>query len=162
MMKYKLFSEDYVFDTGRNAKNEQIIIGILAPNIIVLQFTDEGNLHNVNKFPATVISDDIHPYDTYGYAFDDLLMQVKSQLGFVSAPVSMREFFLEQDGIGIQELPDHYLDYLNNKDNEDIYDLESKESYESLIVDWRVKNNFVFYWGNDYYIDGVTGEIESS
>ena len=160
-MKYKLFSEDYIFDTGRNANNDQIVIGIQTPNIVVLQFSDEGELQNINKTPVD-ISDDTHLYDIYSDIYNELFLKIKTQLGFVSAPICILKFFLEQDEIGIQDFPDHFLDYLNNKNDETMYDLEQRESYEKLIPEWKMKNNFVFFWCEEYYIDGETGEIESS
>jgi len=160
-MTYKLFSEDYDFDTGRNAKDEQVIIGILAPDVVVLLFTDDGMLQDVIKFPSG-ITESVHQYDVYHDAFNDLLVKTKSHFGFVPEPVCIQQFFLEKDEIGIRCFPDHYINYLNNKDDESLYDLEAKESYERLICEWKRKNNFVFILGKDYYIDGETGEIESS
>ena len=159
-MNYLLFSEDY-FKTGRDAKGQQIIVGVLAPYIVALQFTEEGELISVTKHRAAV-SDDAIPYDVHGEAFSDLLAEVKSQMGFVPGRICIQKFFLEEDYTGIQDLPEHFLDYLNNKDDGEVYDPETKESYEEIIAEWKKKNNFVFWWGNDYYIDGETGEVESS
>lgn len=158
-MNYLLFSEDY-FETGRNAKEQQIIIGILAPNVVVLLFTDEGELHEVKKY-TTGISNDGLPYEASGEIFCDLLMQVKSRFGFVPERISIQKFFLEEDSVGIQDFPDYLFDYRDNK-NDMMYDLDTKRLYEELIAKWAMKNNFVFFWGTDYYIDGTTGEIESS
>ncbi len=77
---------------------------------------------------------------------------------FVPGTISVKAFSLPELGLGIQDLPDHYQDFLDHPENNNE---DERQHYPKEIDEWRESGSFVLLRNEDYYLN-ADGEIESS
>lgn len=77
---------------------------------------------------------------------------------FTPGTISVRAFFLPELWLGIQDLPDHYQDFLDHPENSNE---DERQYYPKEIEEWRDSGSFVLLWNEDYYLN-ADGELESS
>lgn len=77
---------------------------------------------------------------------------------FVPGTISVKAFSLPELGLGIQDLPEHYQNFLDHPENNNE---DERQHYPKEIEEWRESGNFVLLWNEDYYLN-TDGELESS
>jgi hypothetical protein len=155
---------EYGFYTGILANQHQALMS----EDVLIEFDTEGNhvqttyrelperlwmvgvLKALNEMPAdtAIVQKDNHVS----------LVEWQVQIGFVSRTISVKKFFLSESCTGIDDLPGEYLDFLENPE---AFDEEEQEYLPEEIQGWEESRDFVFYWGNDYYMNEA-GEVHSS
>ena len=83
----------------------------------------------------------------------------QSELGFTPQTIRVQEFFIEDREVGIEELPWHYQELLDDPDSEP--DPDERAEMQREIAEWVETECFVLHWGNDLWLDG-TGHVTSS
>ena len=132
---FRLRSYGKDFRTGRSASGDQVLIGLLCPNLVLFRFDKGGTLMGRElrpwSFPA--------PFRNGVYAIYDPMFQTRlaeqiagwqAELGFIQEPIIVRRFFDDEQWVGI-ELPED----------------------ENCA--------FVFWWAKDYWMNAA-GEVEST
>ncbi|MEO7719700.1 MAG: hypothetical protein ABIY70_26135 [Capsulimonas sp.] len=147
---YSIQNNTFYFHTGRLSDGGQAILGVQMPTLLMVKFDADGN------YVEVVVKD--FPPDL---SFDELSEHLKSwraELGITPATISVKQFFLKDIWVGIQDLPDHYLEVLRNPEN---FDAEELAELQEDIRIRQEQGDFVFYWCEDYYLDR-SGEVTSS
>lgn len=77
---------------------------------------------------------------------------------FMPGTIHVKSFFVPDIWFGIQDLPDHYQEFIDqpNRADEELY-----FGYPELIEDWRERKSFIL-WCNEDYDVSEDGELESS
>lgn len=121
--------------------------------MVAVQFAPDGSFTNVvtKEFPDQQIGP-LAPQSRRE------LRRWERELKAHDATISIKRFFIPERQIGIQDLPEHYLEFLANRDT---YDEERRRELQSDVDNWLRDGDFVLYWTEDYYLDR-TGEVVSS
>lgn len=156
---YQLQSHPFSgFYTGRTKSGQQVLIGQYYNAILIILFTMQGTLEAVKKhvfLDTQRVPLDLTPYERE--QFQASLYTQMHALDFIEQPITLQEFFTSP-GVGIEPFPSYCFDFLAD---ENAFPPEEQKWYRDLIHQWQEKENFVFYWGNDYYCN-KSGEITSS
>ncbi len=83
----------------------------------------------------------------------------QQELGFSPHLINVEQFFVEDRGVGIDDLPDHYQEFLDDPEREP--DADERAELERGIREWTKQGCFVLYWGNDLWLDS-SGHVTSS
>jgi hypothetical protein len=80
--------------------------------------------------------------------------------------INVYRFFDGENNVGIKDLPDGYVDYLEHEASylagESVETRKREKAWiESEIEQWKLRGDYVFYWINDYYVNKL-GEVVSS
>ena len=157
---YNIQNSEIYFHTGHLENGNQVLMGIQFPDIALLEFDPQGNYLSI---AARGIPKQFLSVRNGIYWADDIVLQAliknwQDEIGFIPGTISVKPFFLPDQWIGIQDLPDHYLEFLNQPEN---YDEERRLQLQEDIRQWRESGDFVLYWSEDYYLN-QEGEVESS
>ena len=79
-------------------------------------------------------------------------------LAFIPGTIRVKSFFIPDIWFGIQDLSDHYQDFLDHPEDADE---DQKIYYPEEIEAWRKQKSFVLWCNEDYYLS-EDGELESS
>ena len=79
-------------------------------------------------------------------------------LPFTPGTIFVKPFFLQEAGLGISDLPEHYQEFLDHPKNANE---DERFYYPEEIKEWREGGNFVLWWNEDYFLN-EEGELESS
>jgi hypothetical protein len=92
----------------------------------------------------------------------DLITQLpalQEELGFRPATIRVRKFALPDHEVGIEDLPSWHAEFLAHPDR---FTLDEQEHHLDFLKNvWDANDQFVFRWGNDYWIDR-RGEVVAS
>jgi hypothetical protein len=152
------------FETGFCADGRQVVMGLLCPCLVAYFFDANGiwigKEINPWEYPAPT-----HPASgryllsdaAFISAMDRQTTAFQEKIGFRPGTIRVKSFFDEEYGIGIELLPEHYVDietspYIPDEERQNF--LESRD-------DWLENGNFVWWWGKDYYMS-AEGEVEST
>lgn len=157
---YHIKNDANYFYAGRIKNGKQVLMGIQAPEIIVIEFDEEGNCSNTI---LRIISKELLPtqQSISVSETDELTTKLhvwQNELGFVPGTISVKIFFLTDRWIGIRDLPDHYQNVLDRP--EDYSDDRRRDLLED-IRQWKKQGDFVLYWDEEYYLNR-RGEVDSS
>lgn len=135
MQTFHLSSCGADFQTGRCASGDQVVIGLLCPNLLLFRFDKDGALIGRElrpwSFPA--------PWRNGVYAIHDPMFQTRlaeqiaswqTELGFTEERITVRRFFDDEHWVGI-DLPED------------------------------ASCAFVFWWAKDYWMDEA-GDVQST
>jgi hypothetical protein len=128
-------------------------MGILLPEMLLVHFDSAGRYQRIEVRPlkGTYVA-----HDDSGALQE--LRDWQKELHFAPSPIRVRIFFEANRTIGIRALPDHYQEAID-------YPETFEPSRLKLLLDdvqeWRARGDFVFYWGEDYYLD-KEGDVVSS
>ena len=148
-----LESYDDEFHTGLCADGKQVIMGLLCPYVMAYFFDQDGHFSGASrqmwKESAPQFGDG-GPYklsdDKFQQAIAEQIDDWKEQLGFRSSVIRIEQFADHEMGAGITDRPE----YLRGADQND----------EDLL-EWNKSGNFIFLWGNEYWVS-PSGEVEST
>ena len=170
--------------TGKTDDGRQVLMGLLCPELIAVFFDAAGDFLQVEPRALTQLPprqgvvrvswettagvqslEGIRPgpYQMYDPTFEETLARDlaawKREIGFQEAPITVREFFLDDHFLGIRRLPDHLQEFRNNP--ESVADIEERREMEDRIREWESLDQFVLWWGKDYYLSR-DGDVEST
>ncbi len=148
---YLLNVKEYDFVTGKLPDGNQAVVGLLLPNLAVAVFDNDGNFLALREFPA---EDEMQDIDTG-------ITAIQTKLDLTQGAIKIKEFFLDGRYVGLKDMPDDYVTFLENLDSDEI-DEDEREYYPEDIESWKENNLFLFAWAKDYWMDGNTGEINST
>jgi hypothetical protein len=140
-------------------------MGFQHPELVAVMFDQKGGFI---KFEAHPISDEAKAAlgngstaigDDLRRIIDPEFLAWQQTIGFRPGPIKVVKFFLPECYIGIQDLPQHYQEFLENP--EFVTDSQEREEWYSDIKNWRDNGSFVFCWGDDLWMD-KNGEVSSS
>jgi hypothetical protein len=151
---------DYI--TGRGDGGHAIIIGLRYPYICAVLFDASGKLTEVRIRPLPFRARAMReggPYLIEDPDFQDrYIAQAQiwgAELGFSEQSIVIERFAFPEFDLGIENLPRHMQHFRSNPDESSE---EDKRELPKMIEEWIAEGNFVFWWGNDYYLD-KEGEI---
>lgn len=163
-MNYTIQNNKIYFWTGRDQDHKQIIMGLLAPYVVVYSFNPDGSYHKRELIqlahpPRRDAESGVYDLNSqFMTRFSGELDEVKRQIGYQPDSVSIQEFFDPAQYVGVSSLPSDYQEFLDYPDR---FAEEEKQAYESHITQWKNDGNFVFCWAEEYWMN-KNGEIESS
>jgi hypothetical protein len=84
----------------------------------------------------------------------------REEIGFTPEPIRVRKFYLEKEGLGIEDRMEMDEEFLRAPE---LVEPDPEERAERLgaIRDWDADGSFIFYCGTDYFLNGE-GEVTSS
>jgi hypothetical protein len=157
------------FEAGTTGDGRQVLMGLLAPNLVAVFFDGSGVLigHESRRLaflqPSGVIVDGEPIEGTLGSCdiFDERIpariTAWQQELPFRPATIRVRRFRLHELGVGIEDHPDHFGWILDDPQSSD----EEKDDVRDSMRLWEADGQFVLHWGDDYWLDD-TGEVTSS
>ena len=155
------------FYTGRGGDGKQILMGLLCPNVVSLIFEETGKFLKMEMRPCRTpphLNSKAGIYDTYDPAFvaglNEQMAQWREELRFTPGPIVVQSFFICSEGIGIKDRPEFYEEFLTEPESVE-EDVEDREIRMREIQEWEDQGDFVFRWGNDYWLD-ASGDVWSS
>jgi hypothetical protein len=147
MRLFRIASYGDDFYTGKIASGESVLMGLLCPNLMVIRFDSVGRYLSYEEIDLTLTPH--QPDITNHYP----------EPGFQKQPIEIQEFFLDNQCLGIQLLPEHLLEFLEDPSTAE--NEEEAEEYRKMITCWQTDGNFVLWWGKDYWFD-ANGHVEST
>jgi hypothetical protein len=145
------------FVTGYTNLGEQVLMGVIAGDhgqeILYVLFDSKGEfrLANAEPLPAVASSMPVGPVA-------QLTIPVQQRLGFQPHTIHVRKFDLPDRSVGIEELPEHYQEFLAHPEE---HDPDRQEELAEDVRQWVTDGDFVLRWGEDYYLNS-DGDVSSS
>lgn len=164
--RYTLQPGQGYFDCGVAADGRQVVMSFFWDGLTALIFSPEGEFLRTEVRPLPQ-QPEAHPKTGrplrspgFEAAVDTALQEWTAELGLETQPVRVARFELPELGLGIEDRPGHFEEFLEAPE---LYepDAEERAHIESEIRDWDRAGNFVLYWGNDLWLDGQ-GNVTSS
>jgi hypothetical protein len=162
-MSYPIQNDANYFWTGRDLQNDQVILGLLAPDVVVYHFDGEG------KYMRKEVISLAHPPTKEQYTgiyrldsefmtqFSSELDEIKSRVGYRPGAVSIQSFFDPTHHVGLMAYPSTYQEFLDFPER---FSEQQKKAYGLHLEKWTNDRNFVFCWAEEYWMNHQ-GEIES-
>jgi hypothetical protein len=166
---YPIQPEQRYFDVGMTGAGRQVLMGLYCPDLVAIFFDASGDLisHEARHLEflqhSSVIVDGepiegmVGFYDIYDERIPPRISAWQEELEFRPATIRVKQFFLDELGIGIEDYPSHFGEILDDLGASDEEKADVRESMEL----WDADGQFVLYWGNDYWLDD-SGEVVSS
>ena len=115
----------------------------------------DGSEQDTSIFPLVEFDKDgnlltVHTRETENSDFNPSL--------FTPGTISVKEFFIPGQWIGIKELPDHYQEFLDEPKSSTE---DERLDYPEEIAQWRADGSFVLWFNEDYFLN-EEGELEPS
>jgi hypothetical protein len=145
------------FHTGTVGDGRQVIMGLLCPNLVAVFFDSSGNFLETQK-RALPFMRPKGPYDIYDKRIGPQLRCWQKEIGFRPGTVKVRRFSLPEEGVGIDDLPGHFQEFVDERSQ---FIESDGEDYREMIRAWQDAGNFVFWWAKDYWMDR-DGDVEST
>lgn len=152
------------FVTGVCGDGRQVVMGLLCPHLTAYFFDAAGHLlsHEERMWDTPALQPDPDgPYEGFDEAFwKALAKQQKAwlkELGFRKRPIRLLAFYDERHPVGIQLIPKHLEPSAAAGLGE-----EDQAALEEARRDWLESGEYVWWWAEDYYVDGTSGEVEST
>jgi hypothetical protein len=141
---YTLAPEEGYFEAGLVRDGRQTLMAVFVDATFGIFFAPDGTLlEYVERHPAT---------DATLHAWQD-------ELGFEPHAIRIRKFEIPSQGLGIEDLPSHLADFVEDPQSEP--DPDERAELSRSIRRWLQNESFVLYWGNDLWLDG-SGHVTSS
>lgn len=153
---YLIQDDVYHYRAGRLSNGNQVLMDEFSR----VEFDTEGNL--LNAFGRETSQATLKAIDVDGNVLavfpQEASPSPSMMLPFTPGTISVKPFFLTELWLGIQNLPDHYQEFLDDPDNANE---DERHYYPKEITGWLECGNFVLWWNEDYYLN-EDGELESS
>jgi hypothetical protein len=146
---YTLRHDQGYFETGTTADGCRVLLSYW----MAVFFDKEGTYVRCQAPPL--------PGDTEDEAAVEAALRAwKREIGFRARPIRIRKFCVPEHGIGIEDWPDDFEDFVKAPE---LYepDPEERENTFASVREWNESGSFVLYWGNDLWLDGE-GTVTSS
>ncbi len=142
---YAIQNDTYNFHTGLLPDGRQVLMGVYFPDLVVVEFGDDGTYLGVRteKIPPDFVS-----VNSYGIKvmdddrLDEEIHKLQQAIGYKPATIHVRQFFLSDRRIGIKDLPDDLIDYHTEWDADDPEVAEIEEEIRT----WQENEDFVLWW----------------
>jgi hypothetical protein len=123
---------------GQLPDSRQALVGCSWDDkLVVAVFDCEGNLRESHRV-------EVPTSDVPGY--------LKSELGFTSGEVCIKEIRIPEDAFAVYCLPDLYQRFLSNP-NDPWFTDDDRQDLPGVIKQWLKSGQFVLEWGNDYWLN---------
>ncbi len=156
--RYPILSQEcYGFFAGVTANQQQVLMGLLCPDLVALFFDPEGNLLSTEHRPVEFFQGIAPPYNIHDQRIPGLIKQWQGELGFRATIINVKQFYSKQLLVGIDNYPSHFEEILSDPSECE----EEKESVRAEMAEWDDQGQFVLGWGNDYWLDS-SGDVISS
>ena len=155
--RYAIRPDEGYFAAGVARGGEQVLMGLLCPNLVAFRFDQDGRLIGIDHRPVPFFRDVTPPYDIYDIRLQPMLDAWKAEMGFRRATIRVLKFYSDQYWAGIEDYPSHFHEVLADPDA----DAEEKADIRESMELWDRDGQFVVLWGNDYWLDG-SGRVVSS
>jgi hypothetical protein len=168
---YPIWGEgEHCIFTGLTRDNQQVVMGLSWPDFVAIFFSMDGDLEKVEKRRPTFLEPDDRGWNVFDPRLMEEILAWQKDLGLRPALVRVKKFFVldevgskedspwDRSGIGIEDYPPHFQDFVADPDAEDE---EGRRFMRRCMEDWERDEQFVLWWGNDYWLD-KTGKIVSS
>ncbi len=154
---YTIQNNGNYFTTGTAASGEQVLMGLTVgnqgPEVLSVFFDASGQLLSSTSDPLPSASAGVA--DT---AASRQLLATQQRIGFRPGTIRVQLFSIPDRGVGIDDLPDHYREFMASPEE---HDPERQEELAGDIRQWIEDGDFVLRWGEDYYLDR-DGDVSSS
>jgi len=163
-MTYTLQDNGVRYWTGIAEDGGQVIMGLSIPNILAYVFSPEGNyvqkrVVKLSILPSWDASRSVYRTDAnFLKSAEEQIAAIRLEMGFAPHSVRIREFYDEEEDVGIKELPSDFEEYVRNPSR---YSAENRASLDAAIREWNDKGLFVFVWGEELWMS-QDGEVLSS
>ena len=145
---------DYV--TGTSEKDGQVLMGLIYPHVAAAFFNISGQYLELHLRPLRFHAKSIRrggPYLIEDPEFQDHLLdqyhEWQDEIGFTENTIRVDRFCLEVLPIGIEDLPRHFQEFLDDPDD---FTEEEQREFPELIKEWTARGDFVLWWGTNYYL----------
>jgi hypothetical protein len=152
---YPLACHEGYFDAGVTADGRQALMAAFYPRTFAFFFDAEGRLLEYASQPTPQERSEKQP--SYGPSRLSL-ERWQSELGFQPKNILVRRFSNADQGVGIEDLPSHFVDFLEDPEKETE---EERQHTSESIQRWIEEGEFVLYWGNDLWLN-KDGHVTSS
>jgi hypothetical protein len=155
--QYKLQSHTtYGFRVGRS-ETSQAIWWVNNGYLEIIWFDSSGKFESTEGISNTVYvkGDKVDDSELLFKKACDFMQQ---KFGLRDETISVERFWLPELEAGIEDLTDTMKEFLNQPES---FSDEEKDEYPGLIEEWKKDNDFVLWWGQDFYVNGA-GFIETS
>jgi hypothetical protein len=135
------------------ADNRQVILGLQLPDIVILFFDMDGNFLEAETIPLSLETQTLG--DTgltveFQDAYNRELRALEQRLDYKPSTIRVKQFFLHDLELGIEDLPSHYVNVLQAPSQ---YEEEEVAFIRKDLERWKQEGWFVFHWGTDYWMD---------
>jgi hypothetical protein len=145
---YPLKADEGYFEAGVTRDGRQALMAAFYPMTFAIFFASDGRfLEYVERPNATNAPDEAE------------LKRWQAELGFQPRTIHVEKFVIDDVGLGIEDLPGHYEELLDDPESEPD-EAERAQRFQE-IRNWIDEGCFVLYWGNDLWLDG-DGSVSSS
>jgi hypothetical protein len=153
---YRLRHDNGYFDAGTVPGGGQVLMAFFWDGLTALFFDAGGNFveYQVRPLPA---EPEVHPVSGLPLQTPDFDAAVKQgldawkvEIGFHAGPIRVRRFEVPELGLGIEDRPWHFEEFLKSPEAEEPDEGEREQMWES-IRQWEEEGSFVLYWGNDLW-----------
>ena len=138
---YKIQNDIYHYYAGHFSNGNQVLMN------------SDGSEDDVPIFPLVEFDKDGNLLVVHITETSDFTPSV-----FTPGTISVKEFFVLDQWIGIKQLPEHYQEFLDAPQNATD---EERLHYPKEIEGWRSSGEFVLWFSDDYYLN-EEGELDSS
>lgn len=154
---YTIQNNGNYFTTGYTASGEQVLMGLVAgdcgPEVLCVLFDVNGKFLTTTSDPIPAGS--ARTADT---AASRQVVSVQQRMGFQPGTIRVQRFAMPGRAVGIDDLPDHYQEFLASPGH---HDPKRQEELAEDVRQWIEEGDFVLRWGEDFYLDSE-GDVSSS
>jgi hypothetical protein len=149
------------FRTGTAHDGMAIIAGIYFPDVLALRFDATGRPIELLKRP---LCKEAQAKGGAGFkpGFHALaeaeLESLTKSMGFSSGEIRVKRFSVASHRIRLEDFPEAFGEILREPDR---FAAEDVADARSCLERWKEVGQFVFWWSQDYWVDG-TGEVVAS
>ena len=158
-MQDRLYNlQSYYYETGKNSNGQQFIIGLLCPNLVCIEFDQDGNFQELHieewLYPAPQFPNN-GPYkipdEIFVEVFEIQKEALKNKTGFIESKIQIREFECNHA---------HWAQFPSGLDALEYSDY-SPEEFAQKRKDWVESGLHVFSWAEEHWIN-PDGSLNSS
>lgn len=152
---YPIKHEPGYFHAGATGDGRQVLMGLYCPNLVAIYFDRSGELQGTERRPLEFLWPRGESNDIYDERIGPRLRAWQDEMGFRPETIRVKRFFITE--LGIEIYPEHFGEILADPEASD----EDKDDIRDSMRAWDADEQFVLFWGNDFWLDG-TGEVVSS
>jgi hypothetical protein len=151
--RYHIQNDGSHFHTGHMKNGDQVLMGVLLPELVCVEFDAQGNLREVvtREIARQFLPMRNGIYRAENWILKALLQQWQEELEITSGTICVKPFEIPERGIGIRDLPDHYQEIVNGSTQ--YLDEEELRAAQEDIRAWLEHGDFVLCWAEEYYMD---------
>jgi hypothetical protein len=139
------------FVPGRTGDGEQVLMGVLAKELLVsFFFSPDGQYLRYEFFPVPY--DPELPPGQHGNVLEDAKRRWMTGLGMIASDIQVRHFAFPEWRIGIAEWPQAWFPEVQRALS------EGKPFEDEFLEEWQQEGRWVLFWHNDYWMT-ADGEI---